>query len=85
MVNCFELFGLDFMIDSDYNVQFLEANPGPDFKQTGDRLKLVIDSLWQETIEIALKKNTSACTNFVKVYSKEWSVSHLKGSGMSLV
>ena len=25
------------MVDEDLNVQLLEINPGPDFKQTGDR------------------------------------------------
>lgn len=30
---CFEHFGLDFMVDEDFHVWLLEANPGPDFKQ----------------------------------------------------
>ncbi|CAN0411078.1 unnamed protein product [Pylaiella littoralis] len=30
---CFEHFGLDFMVDEDFQVWLLEANPGPDFKQ----------------------------------------------------
>lgn len=30
---CFEHFGLDFLVDEDYRVWLLEANPGPDFKQ----------------------------------------------------
>lgn len=42
MTNCFELFGLDFMIDEELNVSLLEVNPGPDFQQTGDRLRNVI-------------------------------------------
>ena len=32
---CFEHFGLDFLVDEDFHVWFLEANPGPDFKQVG--------------------------------------------------
>ena len=42
MTNCFELFGLDFMVDEELNVSLLEVNPGPDFQQTGDRLRNVI-------------------------------------------
>lgn len=30
---CFEHFGLDFVVDEDFQVWLLEANPGPDFKQ----------------------------------------------------
>ncbi|CAN0494183.1 unnamed protein product, partial [Laminaria digitata] len=30
---CFEHFGLDFMVNEDFHVWLLEANPGPDFKQ----------------------------------------------------
>ena len=42
MTNCFELYGLDFMVDDQLNVSLLEVNPGPDFQQTGDRLRNVI-------------------------------------------
>eukprot|EP01034_Spumella_vulgaris_P045608 gene45608-56821_t len=39
MANCYELYGLDFMVDNNMAVSLLEVNPGPDFKQTGDRLR----------------------------------------------
>lgn len=37
--NCFELFGLDFMLTEDKKLWLLEANAEPDFKQTGGRLQ----------------------------------------------
>lgn len=89
MDQCFELYGLDFMMDLDNNFQvsILEVNPGPDFKQTGSRLKTVIEDLIEETCEIVLdqdesksKKNTK---NFTKVYEKEWSVSNMS-TGMKM-
>eukprot|EP01095_Lingulamoeba_sp_RSL-Kostka_P006979 TRINITY_DN2209_c1_g1_i1.p1 TRINITY_DN2209_c1_g1~~TRINITY_DN2209_c1_g1_i1.p1 ORF type:complete len:332 (-),score=129.32 TRINITY_DN2209_c1_g1_i1:51-1046(-) len=49
--NCFEFFGLDFLIEersvssSDFNVYFLEANAEPDFMQTGERLNFIIKQL----------------------------------------
>ena len=48
MSNCFEVYGLDFMVDEDLKVHFLEVNPGPDFKQTGERLSGLIGQLWEQ-------------------------------------
>lgn len=49
---CFEHFGLDFLVDDSWNVYLLEANPGPDFKQTGDRLSKVVRDLMSSTIDV---------------------------------
>ncbi len=52
MTNCFELFGLDFMIDEDFQLSFLECNPGPDFKQTGQRLSRIIEKLLESIFRL---------------------------------
>ncbi|KAJ1402937.1 tubulin-tyrosine ligase family-domain-containing protein [Ochromonadaceae sp. CCMP2298] len=54
MSSCFELYGLDFMVDQSLQVHLLEANPGPDFKQTGDRLSALIGQLWEQSCSIVL-------------------------------
>ena len=110
MNNCFEIFGLDFMVDENLRTSLLEVNPGPDFQQTGGRLKTVIEDLWEQTLQIVLDSNIdencknipenigknienlnenkeynvmgNATRDFMCVYSKESSTSHLKG-GMS--
>jgi tubulin---tyrosine ligase len=51
---CFEHYGLDFVVTEDWKVYLLELNPGPDFKQTGDRLSAVIGNLMSDTIDAAL-------------------------------
>jgi tubulin--tyrosine ligase len=51
---CFEQYGLDFMVDDNWQVYLLEVNPGPDFKQTGSRLEAVIENLMGSTIDVAL-------------------------------
>eukprot|EP00904_Undaria_pinnatifida_P005495 jgi/Undpi1/2075/HiC_scaffold_12.g05461.m1 len=63
---CFEHFGLDFMVDEDFHVWLLEANPGPDFKQarlrdTGSRLKHVIGDLVEDTMRICLDQRDEPC------------------------
>lgn len=77
MDNCFELFGLDFMVDegdddddedsssssSGYRVTLLETNPGPDFKQTGTLLRGVIMRLWEDTCRIVLDQNKGGNRN----------------------
>ena len=45
--NAFEIFGLDFLVDDDLNLQLLEVNSYPDFKQTGANLKDLINKLFQ--------------------------------------
>lgn len=57
MQNCFELYGLDFLVDEDMNVSLLEVNPGPDFKQTGDRLHTVIEDLWEQVFRLVIDMN----------------------------
>jgi len=64
------------------------VNPGPDFKQTGNRLRTVILQLWEQVLQLVLDKNPNdpenpvpGCMNLV--YRKEWSASKLQG-GMNL-
>jgi tubulin---tyrosine ligase len=56
---CFEHYGLDFMVTEEWKVYLLELNPGPDFKQTGDRLSAVIRNLMCDTIDVALLRETN--------------------------
>lgn len=44
--NAIEIFGIDFLVNTDYKVMLLEVNSYPDFKQTGASLKTVIDKLF---------------------------------------
>ena len=102
MEHCFELYGLDFMVEvpenvgEDMTVSILEINPGPDFKQTGDKLKLVIEELIEETCKVTIDnyqkepplpiptdENGKESGHFIEVYDKEWSVAKLRG-GMSM-
>lgn len=39
-------------VDSEWNCWLLEANAEPDFKQTGQRLRCVIDGLVEGTLQI---------------------------------
>ncbi|GKY94201.1 hypothetical protein MPSEU_000386100 [Mayamaea pseudoterrestris] len=59
MEDCFEHFGLDFVIDTEWQVYLLEVNPGPDFKQTGKALQSVVENLMQSTIDVTLFEHSS--------------------------
>ena len=78
MSNCFELFGLDFLVDEDFRVYLLEVNPGPDFKQTGARLKHVIGRLFEQCLELVLNA-TDESADMTRVYANEWSIAAHKG------
>jgi tubulin--tyrosine ligase len=60
MGNCFEIFGLDFMVDENFQTSLLEINPGPDFKQTGDSLRQLIVNLWDGICRIVLDEDALA-------------------------
>ncbi|ETK89236.1 hypothetical protein F441_06710 [Phytophthora nicotianae CJ01A1] len=92
--NCFEIYGVDFMVDEDFNVWLLEFNPGPDFKQTGDRLHFVIRDLMADTLSVVTNEffsedKDSSVKNaeigaFAKVYDQQWGALS-KGSSMKFV
>lgn len=53
--HAFELFGCDFLLDEQMNCFFLEANAGPDFAMTGDRLrKIVVEDMMEAVCDIAV-------------------------------
>ncbi|KAJ5643753.1 uncharacterized protein N7484_006260 [Penicillium longicatenatum] len=54
--NAFELFGVDFLVDSTGCTYLLEVNAFPDFAQTGEDLKeVVVGRLFEEMIDVAVK------------------------------
>ncbi|ODQ68485.1 TTL-domain-containing protein [Nadsonia fulvescens var. elongata DSM 6958] len=53
--NGFEIYGIDYLVDSNLSVHLLEVNAYPDFKQTGDDLKSIISGLFNDVIQLAVK------------------------------
>lgn len=54
--NAFEIFGVDFLVDSAGEAWLLELNAFPDFAQTGEDLKdAVVGRLFEEMVEVAVK------------------------------
>ena len=54
--NAFEIFGVDFLVDNDFNVWLLELNAYPDFKQTGASLQdSVVGGLFNAVVDVAIK------------------------------
>ena len=53
--NAFDIFGVDFMVDADGTAWLLEVNAFPDFAQTGDDLKELVQGLMKEVVECAVK------------------------------
>ncbi|ORZ01804.1 tubulin-tyrosine ligase family-domain-containing protein [Syncephalastrum racemosum] len=67
--NAFEIFGVDFLVDDNFDVYFLEANAFPDFKQTGSQLQHIIDELFEATVSVAIEKQEPK-ENLVPVFEK---------------
>ncbi|KAI7869888.1 tubulin-tyrosine ligase family-domain-containing protein [Spinellus fusiger] len=77
--NAFELFGIDFLIDEEMNVYFLEANAFPDFKQTGSQLQHIIQELFNATVKTAIEpffgesssESSERSNKLIRIYEKE--------------
>ncbi|KAH8666338.1 survival protein sure-like phosphatase/nucleotidase [Xylariales sp. PMI_506] len=54
--NAFEVYGLDFLVDSRGTAWLLEVNAFPDFKQTGDELQSLVAGLWEGVMEVGVKR-----------------------------
>lgn len=57
--NAFEVFGLDFMVSveegGELRTWLLEVNAFPDFRQTGDDLKGLVEGLFEGVVDVGVK------------------------------
>lgn len=53
--NAFEVFGVDWMVDEKCVPLLLEVNAFPDFKQSGEALKAVVQGLWNGIVGVGVK------------------------------
>lgn len=52
--NAYEIYGLDFLVDEEYQPHLLEVNSYPDFKQTGDDLSGLIKELFEDVLQLSV-------------------------------
>lgn len=50
--NAIEFYGLDFLLTEQHQIKLLEVNAYPDFKQTGAKLRHVVDTMFAESVRI---------------------------------
>jgi hypothetical protein len=53
--NAFEIFGVDFLVDASGRAWLLEINAFPDFRQTGEELRGVVQGLFEGVVEVGVK------------------------------
>lgn len=53
--NAFELFALDFLLDQQATAWLLEVNAFPDFKQTGEELKGLVEGLFESVVDMSVR------------------------------
>lgn len=70
--NCFELFGLDFLVDRELNVHLLEFNSGPDLDQAREnRLSPMIERLIHGWFCLGVDE-VQRDERFTLCYDEEW-------------
>lgn len=50
--NAFEIFGIDFLVDANHRASLLEVNAYPDFAQTGESLRHLVDEVLNDTVTL---------------------------------
>jgi len=53
-VQCFEIFGYDFIIDSDFNTWLIEANTNPCLEESSDLLKILLPRMINDAFKLSL-------------------------------
>ncbi|TKA63735.1 hypothetical protein B0A55_11652 [Friedmanniomyces simplex] len=53
--NCFEIFGLDFLVDGEGTAWLLEVNAFPDFAQTGEELRGLVQGLIEGVVDVGVR------------------------------
>jgi tubulin--tyrosine ligase len=80
--NCFELFGLDFLVDRELNVHLLEFNSGPDLDQAREnRLSPMIERLIHGWFRLGVDE-VEKDERFTICYDEEWT--HAQNSSQKL-
>ena len=51
---CFEIFGYDFIIDSDFNVFLIEANTNPCIEESSSILKVLIPRMINDALTLTI-------------------------------
>ena len=52
--NCFELFGLDFMLDKDMNCFLIEVNTNPCLEETSKLLQMLLPRMLDDMFNIVM-------------------------------
>ena len=62
--HCFEIFGYDYIIDSDFNVWLIEVNTNPCIEESSNLLKKLmprmLDDAFKLTIDVLFPTSTNA-------------------------
>lgn len=53
-VNCFEIFGYDFILDREYNTWLIEANTNPCLEESSSLLKMLLPRMLNDAFKLTI-------------------------------
>ena len=53
---CFEVFGYDFILDSEYNVWIIEVNSNPSIEESNDLLRMLVPRMLDDAFRLTIDK-----------------------------
>ena len=54
--NCFELFGLDYIVDADFNVWLIEVNTNPCLEESSKLLQVLLPRMIDDMFKLTIDK-----------------------------
>lgn len=54
--HCFEIFGYDYIIDSDFNVWLIEVNTNPCIEESSNLLKMLLPRMLDDAFKLTLDR-----------------------------
>ena len=74
----FEIFGYDFMLDSNFNLFLIEINDNPGIEESSPWIKVIVPRMLDDALRLTLDQLFNPCYDFNKIYKDEESTNNMK-------
>ena len=74
----FEIFGYDFMLDSNFNLFLIEINDNPGLEESSPWIKIIVPRMLDDALRLTLDQLFNPCYDFNKIYQDEEQTNNMK-------
>ena len=74
----FEIFGYDFMLDSNFNLFLIEINDNPGLEESSPWIKIIVPRMLDDALRLTLDQIFNPCYDFNKNFNDEEKTNNMK-------